>query len=54
MQSKWHKYNILYPDFKEAGTAYAVAEFKGGKYLVVVQVLGSQIKENKNLAINKK
>ncbi len=53
MKSKWHKYNILYPNFKEVGTAYAVAEFKGGKYLVVAQVFGSQI-SNKNIIISKK
>ncbi len=54
MGSKWHKYNILYPNFKEVGTAYAVAEFKGGKYLVVAQVFGSEIKDNKNIIISKK
>ena len=54
MSSKWHKYNILYPNFKEVGTAYAIAEFKGGKYLVVAQVFGSQIKDNKNIVISKK
>jgi uncharacterized protein YkwD len=43
MKSKWHKYNILYPNFKEVGTAYAIADFKGGRYLVVAQVFGSEI-----------
>ena len=35
MGSKWHRYNILYRDFEEVGTAYVVTDFKGGKYLVV-------------------
>ena len=49
MESKWHKYNILYPDFKEIGTAHTVTNFRGGKYLVVVQVFGSQV--NKDIVI---
>ena len=49
MNSKWHKYNILYKNFEEVGTAHTVTSFKGGKYLVVAQVFGKEIKNN-NLA----
>jgi uncharacterized protein YkwD len=57
MESKWHKYNILYSDFKEVGTAHTVTNFKGGKYLVVVQVFGKEIKKDiviKNINQNSK
>lgn len=46
MASKWHRYNILYKDFEEVGTASTVTDFKGGKYLVVAQVFGKEIKNN--------
>ena len=42
MKSKWHRYNILYPSFEEVGTASIVANYMGGKYLVVVQVFGKE------------
>ncbi len=56
MNSKWHKYNILYRDFREVGTASAVADFRGGRYLVVVQVFGVKKYniEDKNVIVTKR
>ena len=51
MQSEGHKYNILYKKFKDIGVAYAVVDnYQGGKYIVVVNVFGSQKVDGKILA----
>ena len=42
MNSSGHKYNILYKNFREIGTASSVANYMGGKYVVIVQVFGAQ------------
>jgi uncharacterized protein YkwD len=48
MQSKWHKYNILYPDFDQIGIAYYKGNYMGGEYLLVVHVFAES--SNTNLA----
>ena len=51
MQSEGHKYNILYKKFKDIGVAYVIVDnYQGGKYIVVVNVFGSQKVDSKILA----
>lgn len=52
MNSRWHKYNILYADFNNVGIAQRVTrDYMGGEYVVVVTVF---TKEDSKEAVVKK